>query len=257
MASTTIGGVPLIDPNQQGKAATADAAFQAIDNMINGSLTVNAATNPAPYTIPYQTGDEPAVTKTALRFVYLTITGALSANWSAIMPNDGSQRLFILQNATTGGHSVTIGCSGQPGTTIPNGQTFLCFLTGTDVIQVPITLAAGTQPFDIGNFLVGSPTAGQTIMRFIVARTVTFPANFALNQMKSNVTAAGTAVFTLNKNGSSVGTATFSGGGTTPVWASSGGAPVTFAVGDVGTFVAPSPADANLADLEWTFTGTR
>lgn len=257
MASTTAGGVPLIDPGQLGKAATADAAFQAIDSMINGLLSINAASNPTPYTIPYQAGDEPAVTKTALRFFVLQITGALAAPWTAYMPGGGPQRAFVVQNLTTGGQNVVVMVSGQTGVTVPNGETMLCFLNGTDVVQLPIAAPPGSQPWDVGNFVDGPPTSGQTIMRFITSRTVTFPANFSNNQMKCGTAPTSNAVFNINKNGASVGQATIAAGATSATWTSTGGLSYTFNAGDICTFLAPNPQDATLADLEWVFSGTR
>ncbi len=257
MASTTLGGVPLIDPTQLGKAATANSAFGALDLMINGSLSINAGNVSNPYTIPYTAGDEPAVDKTALRFVRLVVTGALTSDWTAFMPA-GAQRLFVVQNLTTGGRNVIVACAGHPGVAIPPGQTFLCYLDGTDVSQVPVSAAAvGSEPWDVGNFIDGQPTAGQIVMRWIASRTITFPANFANNQFKAGTAAAGAVVWTVNKNGSAGGTLSVTGGGTTGTWSSTGGAPVGFNARDVGTFAAPNPADATLADIVWTFAGTR
>ncbi|MDE2096254.1 MAG: hypothetical protein KGL39_03345 [Patescibacteria group bacterium] len=257
MSSTILGGVPLIDPAQLGKAATADSAFQALDSMLNGVLSLNAAALTSPYTIPYQAGDEPAVTKTALRFFLLQVTGALTAPWTAYMPNDGTQRGFVVQNLTTGGENVTVMCTGKTGVIVPAGETVYCFLDGTDVVQLPIAAPPGSQPWDAGNFIDGQPSAGQTIMRFITSRTITFPANFADNQMKCGTAALANAVFNINKNGASVGQATIAAGQTLATWTSTGGLSCVFNSGDVCTFLAPNPQDANMADLEWVFSGTR
>lgn len=143
MASTTLGGVPLIDPTQLGKAATADTAFGALDSMLNGTLTIAVGSNPSPYTIPYTAGDEPAVVKTALRFNILEFTGALSASYTAYMPSGPQRGLFVVTNSTTGSHAVTLMCPGQTGVTIPAGETFLCCLTGTDVVQISPQAAGG------------------------------------------------------------------------------------------------------------------
>jgi len=257
MASSSYGGIPLIDPSQMGKAATSNTAFDAVDSMLNGSLSIDAATiGSNPYTIPYQAGDEPAVVKLALRFAICYVTGTISSDFTLYMPA-GPQRTFAVVNSTVGGHNVIVMVPGQTGVTIPATQTFLCFLDGTDVVQITPAVAAGSNPWEVGNFIDGSPTIGQIVMRFIAARTITFPADFSSNRMKAGTGATASAVFGFNKNGSSVGSATFAISGTIPTWVSSGHAPVVFNAGDVGTFIAPNPVDGTLADLEWIFVGTR
>lgn len=256
MASSNFGQIPLIDPSQIGKAASADTAFEAIDSMLNGLLTLSANELANPYTIPYAAGDEPAVQKPALRFALVQFVGALSEPFVAYMPA-GLQRTFIAQNSTSGGQSVTIMCPGQTGVLLAPGTAAVCFLNGTDVVQPPITVAFGTQPWEVGNFLDGQPTSGQVIMRFIAARTITFPAAFANNQMQAGTAFLDSATFTFNKNGSQVGQATFAAAGTSPSWGSLDNAPVIFNAGDVGTFVAPGSVDANGANLVWNFSGFR
>lgn len=86
MASTEGQDFVEIDPTQLGKAATTNTALVAIDEATGATLTVDAATNATPYTIPYTTSDEPTGTKTALRFFLLNVTGALSAPWTAYFP---------------------------------------------------------------------------------------------------------------------------------------------------------------------------
>lgn len=256
MASTSSSDLLLIDPSQLGKAAAADTAFQSIDAMLNGIMTLQANLLTSPFTVPYQAGDEPAASKPALRFVYCKVTGALTAPFVALMPT-GKQRLFIVDNQTTGGQNVTFMVAGQTGVTIAPNDAVLCFLNGTDVYQPPLVLAAGTQPWEVGNFIDGNPTGGQVLMRFVAARTITFPGNFALNQLKAANAATATTTLTINKNGTQVGTATIAGSGTTAAWTSTGGAQVVFSAGDVGTFVNQSVADATFGNAVWAFAGYR
>ncbi len=140
MASEQYTDILEIDPNQYGKSAAANTAFSAIDSMIGGILAVAANTNPSPYTIPYQSGiDEPLGTKTALRFFKLNVTGAITADWTAYMPS-GKQKFFLAVNNTTGGHNVIVKVSGQTGVTIPEGVEAFCFLNGTDVELISLSL---------------------------------------------------------------------------------------------------------------------
>lgn len=258
MTSTALDDLPMIDPNQLGKAVTANTAFGSIEQAFGGplSINVNASGFASPYTIPYQSGDEPAKTKTALRFYDLVVSGSLSADWIAYMPA-GKNKPFLVTNNTTGGHNVVILVQGQTGVTVPVGQTFLCYLNGTDVVQRAVAAAAGSQPWEVGNFINGQPGGGQVVMRFIAGRTITFAADFANNQMKAGTAAGGTSTFNVNKNGSLVGTAVFTGGLSVATWSSVGHLPIVYNAGDVGTFIAPNPADASLADIAWNLVGSR
>jgi len=136
MSSDPILGFPLIDPNQTGKTLTLNTAIDAVAQSMAATLSVNAAANATPYTIPYSaTPDEPAGTKTALRFFYLTVTGVLAASWTAYMPA-GPMAHFWAANNTTGGQNITIMVSGQTGVTLAPGEVVECYLNGTDVVEI-------------------------------------------------------------------------------------------------------------------------
>jgi hypothetical protein len=258
MASTDGMDFPEIDPNQLGKAATHNEGLLSIEQAMGGELLIQAddGSHASPYTIRYDTADEPVGVKTALRFFVMVVSGALTADWTAYLPA-GKVKPFVVINNTTGGHNVIVMVSGKTGVTVPSLGTFFCYLNGTDVQQLAINLGANTNPWDVGNFIDGQPTVGQVVMRWVATRTITFPADFSSNKMQAGSAAAGTAVWNVNKNGTNVGAATFLGAGTVPTWTSVGHAPVIFSSGDVGTFIAPNPQDASLADLVWTFSGTR
>ncbi|MBI3150093.1 MAG: hypothetical protein HYZ17_16435 [Betaproteobacteria bacterium] len=114
-----------------------------------------------------------------------------------------------------------------------------------------------TQPFDVHTFYPGVPTASAKLYRGKLARAVTFPANFSTSQFTASANATGSTVFDIQKNGSSVGSCTIGAGGVTPTFASSGGAAVSFAAGDILMIVSPASADATLADPAITLVGTR
>lgn len=115
-----------------------------------------------------------------------------------------------------------------------------------------------TQPFDVTAFLPGLQTsASQKILRVKVARAVSFAANFAGSYFAASANATGSTVFDVQKNGSSIGSVTIGAGGTTPTFATSGGTSQSFAAGDLFAIVGPATADATLADLGFTFAGTR
>lgn len=157
MSSDPLLAIPEIDPNQTGKTITLNQAIVSLAQSQAGTLTLAANSLTSPYTIPFTaSGDEPAVVKTALRFVYLNVTGAIGADWTAYVPGGGYQHVFFAANNTTGGHNVIVVVSGQTGVTIPAGQMFICYLNGTDVVQLSPVGGAGTYNAGTGLTLSGS-----------------------------------------------------------------------------------------------------
>lgn len=119
-------------------------------------------------------------------------------------------------------------------------------------------LVAGLQggtPFDIGVFTPGLPGAGAEVLRFEVVRPFTLPINLTGSLAKSRVTATASATFTIKQNGVSIGTFNFGAGASTATF--SFAAAVTFAIGDQLSINAPGVQDATLADVGFTFLGSR
>lgn len=142
MASLTNADILEVDPNQVGKSVAVNTSLAAIDAMLGSTLSVDASMHATPYTLPYTPPDEPLGTKTALRFFFLTITGALTADWTVYMPASKS-KFFAILNSTTGGHNVIIKVSGQTGVTVPAASQAFCFLNGTDVIGLSLVTTGG------------------------------------------------------------------------------------------------------------------
>ena len=111
---------------------------------------------------------------------------------------------------------------------------------------------------DTDGALEGLPTSSQVVGRFLFARAVTFPDDFAGS--KGDVDTAPTdsagADFDIKKNGSSIGTMSFASAATVATFTTSGGA-TSMAIADVLTVVAPGSADPALANLSFVFKGTR
>lgn len=110
-------------------------------------------------------------------------------------------------------------------------------------------------PAHFGGSFAGEPGDGAVLLRLPMTLEVTFATNFAGSLFVAGVAADDVAVFTIAKDGMSVGTVTFAAAGTTGTFASAG--PVTFEVGDVLTITAPATADATLADLGYSLAGAR
>ena len=127
----------------------------------------------------------------------------------------------------------------------------------TDAGVVTVSQYKGAAlPADVGiDFGVGVLTASQTI-GFHAVRAHNFAANFASSQGVAKVASTGTAVITVYKNGTSIGTITYTSSAT-PAFATSGGSAESLAAGDLLEFVAPSSPDATLAGVRITLFGTR
>jgi VCBS repeat-containing protein len=111
-------------------------------------------------------------------------------------------------------------------------------------------------PVDIPCSYLGKPGAGASVQLFTAVRAINFAANFAgaYGTVGTNPTA--TALYTVNKNGSAIGTVSIA---TTGVFtfATTSGAVQSLAAGDRMTVVAPTAQDTTLADVGFTLPGTR
>lgn len=112
-----------------------------------------------------------------------------------------------------------------------------------------------TQPYDIPIMYNGPPTDALVMLRIEMVRTVTFPAGLTLSRLKALTAATAEAVFSLKKGVTEFGTMTFAISGTVATVAAP--SETVFAAGDILTLVAPSTADATLADLYGMIVGTR
>ena len=171
-----------------------------------------------------------------------SVTPGHFAQWSTngvLIDGGASINSITFQNSgTTLGTATTINSSGAL-FTLSNGVA---------------TLGSPTNPYDIGFFVPGTYTASQVIAAFVMVRAVAFAANFAPSLAKSQTAATLSSTITIQKNGSSIGTIVFAAGASTSTIA---GSAVSFAVGDMLSFVAPGTPDATLAGVQITLSGTR
>jgi hypothetical protein len=113
--------------------------------------------------------------------------------------------------------------------------------------------------YNVAVELVGTPPATSTqayLALFTFTETVNFAGNFAGSQGKVGTNPTTAQTWTVNKNGSSVGTIAISTGGAV-TFTTTSGATVQFLTGDELTLVGASSADATLANVSLTLQGIR
>lgn len=114
--------------------------------------------------------------------------------------------------------------------------------------------AQGGQRYEVTNFDSDTPGSAEVIFELIFTQSVTFPSGFSGSRAKASTAATALSVYTIKKNGSSIGTLTFASSGTTGTFAMASS--TTFAAGDILRISAPSPADATLAGVKLNLVGT-
>lgn len=115
--------------------------------------------------------------------------------------------------------------------------------------------SASSQPYDVTFAYAGAPP-NATVLQLICFRlAVTMSGNLAGSTGHCGGNPTATAVYTVYKNGSAIGTVTIStSGGFT--FATTPGAALSFAAGDTLSILTPT-TDATLSSVTMTFAGTR
>lgn len=80
------------------------------------------------------------------RNMVLKISGTLTANRNVSCPN-GIEKLYLVENATTGGYSIVFKTVSGTGVTIPNGAKALVYVDGTNAVSSTFPTTAATNTF--------------------------------------------------------------------------------------------------------------
>ena len=112
----------------------------------------------------------------------------------------------------------------------------------------------GEQPVMAAAFYPGLPGNGALILAFLPTSTVSIPANLANTRVKVGTNPSGDVTISVKKNGTQIGAITVHSDGsfTLPTCSAA-----SITDSDELTAVAPSPADASMADVRITVYGTR
>lgn len=166
---------------------------------------------------------------------------------------------WVIYEASGGGDgSITvIGADGSP-TLMITDVTTIYFANATvedlggGAVRVTGTGSAGASQADLGMFFPGAPGSAALMFKFVANRAMQFPANFA--GAHGHIGTNPTALYTLTvaNTGVTIGTIAISTGGVF-TFATTAGAIISIAVGDVITVAAPGSTDATAADIAASF----
>jgi hypothetical protein len=277
MSSSPNLAIPLLAESQSSKYVTVNNAIDLLDTAMTGLLVVAMADANVVLTAAQ-----------ALENMSFKCTGADTADRNLVVPTN--TKLYVVENATTGGHNIVVKTAAGTGVTVGPAAGFVilyCDGTNVDTVNPAIGAAATTfvaltdapasysgsggyavqvnsgatalvfaaKPFDVAVFAPGVGTNAQKLARFAMARAVSFPSGAAGSQATASANATASTTFTLKKNGTSFGTVVFALGGASGAFTIT--TTTSFAAGDLLEIDGPATADATLADVGITLSGTR
>jgi hypothetical protein len=230
--STPNLAIPYITASQNQKEATHSTGMALLDAAITEVLVVSvSAGNAAPSAAEYRA------------CARIAITGATTAGRTVTLPVIKRPIFISLDAASTKAVSVV---RGSASFTILPGMTLYAY---TDGATNGLLRLGEFGPYYAAPWIRGTPGAGELLYRFRVREASTLLPDLLGWSAQADVAATASAVFDVRKNGVSVGSMTFAAAGTVATLATSGGTAQSFAANDFLDIVAPSPADATLADV--------
>lgn len=222
-ATSDVASIAAASDNQVLRRSGTSLAFGAVNL---------ASSNAVTGTLPVGNGGTGAA----------TLTGLLQGN--------GTGAITGITNSTTVGQTLRVTGSN----TYAWGALDLADADAVTGVLPSANLPA--QPYDVAIQSEGMPEASAVLLRFIFPRAASFADDFAGSKGLAVTAATASYVLSIKKNGTTIGSITFAAAGTTPTFATSGGA-TSFVADDVLTIVGAASPDASLADLAFTLVGTR
>lgn len=159
----------------------ANATFQQLEDAIAGYVSVSHP-DTASYTLTALNG-----TTDEARNMYIKITSALTAQRNVICPT--AEKLYFVENATTGGFSIVFKTAAGSGITIPAGKVRVVMCDGTNVVDA-IT------DFPSGATIAADTIVTQTGTQTLTNKTITI--NDSLFTIQDNVDTTKKAQFQLS-----------------------------------------------------------
>lgn len=156
---------------------------------------------------------------------------------------------WIASSAGSGTGSATLAGDSDVAITSPTNNQYLAWNT---VAGYWINQSA---PMNIAVSITGLMVNAEIMLQYVFPYAASFPSGLTGSYAKANTAATASTTVTIKKNGASVGTLAWAASGTSGTFTFS--TATSFAAGDVLQLVAPSTADATLADIGITLAGTR
>lgn len=169
---------------------------------------------------------------------------------SSLKPSSSNGGIAVFQATSASNMIATSANVGDMCIRSDLGTTFVCIGSPSSEIA---NWKFVTTLYDIAGSVVGKPSDGAVLTRFVVPRPMTLPANFANSVISSSTASSTISVVVLKKNGIQFGQITWAASGTVPTTMS---VATEFNVGDVLTIEQQGAADATLADIQYTFVAT-
>lgn len=227
---------------QNQKEVTVNDAIDALDRALTDLLTVSFAAGPVTLTV--------AQFRAAAVFAP---TAALTANATLTVPQ--LRRAFGVINSDAT-YSLTV-ARGSTSHVVKPGRSANFYSDGTvnGLFRLGPPEAA---VYDFGMLQTSVPTPGAVMGKVVLPRALTLPANFtgSRGHVDTPPTAAAWVV-SVTRNGAAIGSVTINSGGGFS-YATTGGAEVVTAAGDVIRFLADpttTPAEAAIAGIGLTLVG--
>lgn len=247
---TLILGITELASNQVNAHITVNDGFTALERAGNRPL-INAAVGAGPW----------AVTEAEFTRNMAFRAQAASADFNITFPitinANTTNRFFLIENADTV-DTATIEAATTPGVT----QTLLpltwgiFYMVGVDIYKLADLPLDGLIPMDLGGFVGGTPNNSERVWKFVAVRPFTLPINLTGSQAHVNAApASGAEAFDIQRNGASIGTMSFAQ--TTGVVTFTFASATAFVAGDRLAVIASGAVDAAIADIGFTFKGSR
>lgn len=169
----------------------------------------------------------------------------VSTNRNLLINNTSAYTLTIQgidSGASPSGDSVDI----SPGLAVN------VYCDGVDIIKIGESINLTST--SIAAFRPSTMEDDELILRYIFTQSVTLPANLVGSYVTSGVAATAETIITVKKNGSSFGTLTFAISGTSATFSTT---LTSFVAGDYLDIAGPATADTTLADVAFSFYGTK
>lgn len=241
MAESPNLDITHVAASQNNKEITINDAVDALDKAICDYASVDMSSAPA---------------SVSLATIQQAVVLMVSNPAGEALTLAATKRLFIVYNTDASDDvDVTVGATVV---TVAADTLAMLYMDGTTDGLYEVASGGGggaTVPLDTAFFIGGTPSSSELVGQYVVATGFSLPSGLTGSQGKAGTAATGACSFTLIKNGSSIGTIDFAAAGTVPTYTFTSA--VSFVAGDYIGLIAPSSADATLADISITLTGTR